>query len=135
MKKSFLLLLGVFVILTGVAHPQDNNAPKKETPTEGEKKAAQTETTFYDIKVTSNRFIFVIDVSGSMLAAPDGGLAMPTVNRPDLGSLSKPGAKPSLPSIKEGNNSKLAVAKRELISVINSVSENVAFNIVVFHHD
>ena len=82
---------------------------RKLVKAEEERRLRQvTRTEFFGVKIQSNRVIFILDVSGSML-------------EPTLGRYSSEAGKP-----------RITVAKKELIRVINGLDRRSFFNMIVF---
>lgn len=102
----------------------DEKKPEKE-------KTGVTE--FYGVKVASKRFIFVIDCSASMLRSSSGGLGFGGGFGGMGGGGFGGGGAGSPPKLKESEDSRLALAKKELIKVIEAQKEETVFNIVIFH--
>ena len=74
-----VVCIAIAMFAGGAAYTQDKDAkkddpkPKEEQTATPEPEKKAHETTFYDLKITSKRLIFVIDVSGSMLQSAKEG--------------------------------------------------------------
>jgi len=99
--------------------------PEPETP-EGSLSAEEAVgVTFFGIRTESQRVLFVLDVSGSM------NFSMVPRNNPNDDTSN--GRQPDLPQ--EGEDSRLAVAKREMIKALGGIGDGGIVNIVLYATD
>lgn len=80
-------------------------------------------TDFFGIRTTSDRVLFVLDLSGSMK------WSMIPRNNPE----DDPGRSPDMP--REGELSRLQAAQRELIRALNGIPDGGIFNVVLYASD
>jgi len=98
--------------------------PEEEAELEGSLDVEETlGVTFFGIKTESQRVLFVFDVSGSMNFS-----MVPRSNPTD--DMSRP---PDMP--REGEDSRLEVAKRELVKAFGGIRDGGLFNIVLYASD
>ena len=100
--------------------------PPLAAPAEGGAAGAGAEdvgVTFFGIRTESQRVLFVLDVSLSMT------FSMVPHGNPDDGD----GRRPDMP--REGEDSRIDVAKRELVRAIGGVADGGVFNLVLFASD
>lgn len=84
--------------------------------------------TFFGLKVTSKKIVFVLDISGSML---DPSEPPPDAKKPDNVVSGKNGPPPD-PWEPGMSGSKIEVLKHEFARTIKKLDEKVTFNIIVF---
>jgi hypothetical protein len=96
----------------------------------GEKSSGSSKPSFFGTTLSSSRFVFIIDISGSMTIADPS-------EESGASAASEGKTTPTDEAKKQSAEEKTRIGrtKRELINVINAVSRSVKFNIIAFNDE